>query len=89
MDEVDLPSLALAVSEKPPKSYSYSERETPIFIERLKSEFPNATIRAVEATSIDRSATRLWWDERVARLEAARKFAEFANIERGDDEYLN
>jgi hypothetical protein len=88
MDEVGIPSLALAFSEKPPKSYSYTESETPIFLERLKSEFPDAAIQAVGATSIDRMAMKLWWDERVTRLEAARKFAEFANLKRGD-EYLN
>ena len=88
MDELGLASLALAVSESPPKSYTYSESETPIFLERLKSEFPDAAIQAVEATSIDRMAMKLWWDERVARLEAARQFAEFANLKRGD-EYLH
>ena len=77
-------SLALAVSEKPPKSFSYSEDDTPILLERLKSEFPDAAIQAVEITSIDRKALTLWWEERVARLEAARKFAEFANHKRGD-----
>jgi hypothetical protein len=30
MDELGIPRLALAISEKPPKSYSYSEGETPI-----------------------------------------------------------
>ena len=85
MDELGIPSLALAISEKPPKSYSYSESETPIFLERLKSEFPEAAIQAVEATSINRMAMKRWWDEKAAQLDAARKFAEFASYERGDE----
>jgi hypothetical protein len=85
MDEGGLPSLALAVSERPPKSYSYSESETPIFLERLKSEFPDAAIQAVEATSIDRLAMKFWWDARIATLKAAQKFAEFAKHQRGDE----
>ena len=76
MDELGIPSLALAISEKPPKSYSYSESETPIFLERLKSEFPEATIQAVEATSIDRIAMKIWWEARIATLKAAREYAE-------------
>ena len=52
MDELGIPSLALAISEKPPKSYSYSESETPIFLERLKSEFPEAAIQARPRRSI-------------------------------------
>jgi hypothetical protein len=84
MDELGIPSLALAISEKPPKSYSYSESETPIFLERLKSEFPEAAIQAVEATSIDRIAMKIWWEARIATLKAAREYAEFASQERGD-----
>jgi hypothetical protein len=73
------------VSENPPKSYSYSKLETPIFIERLKSEFPDAAIQAVEATSLDRKAMRLWWKARIATLKAAQEFAEFARHQRGDE----
>jgi hypothetical protein len=85
IDELGIPRLALAVSERPPKSYSYSESETPIFIERLKSEFPDAAIQAVKATSIDRKAMRLWWKARVSTLKAAHEFAEFARVQRGDE----
>ena len=85
MDDLGIPSVALAVSENPPKSYSYSELETPIFIERLKSEFPDAAIQAVEATSLDRKAMRLRWKARIATLKAAQEFAEFARHQRGDE----
>ena len=84
-----IPSVALAVSEKPPKSFSYSEHDTPIVLERLKSEFPGGAIQAVEMTSIDYIAMTLWWEDRVAHLEAARKFAEFARHRRGDDDFLH
>jgi hypothetical protein len=55
------------------------------FLERLKSEFPDAAIQAVEATSIDRQAMRLWWKARIATLKAAHEFAEFASPQRGDE----
>ena len=44
VDRFGIPSLALAVSEKPPKSFSYSEDDTPILLERLKSEFRNNAV---------------------------------------------
>ena len=52
---------------------------------RLKSEFPDAAIQAVEATSIDRIAMKFWWEARIATLKAAQKFAEFARHQRGDE----
>jgi hypothetical protein len=89
MDELGVPSLALAISQKPPKSYSYSEAETPILLKRLKSAFPDAAVQAVEVTSIDRIAMKIWWEARIATLEAAQKFAKFANHKRGERDYLN
>ena len=47
-------------------------------ISRIKSEFPDAAIQAVEATSIDRQAITLWWKARIATLKAAHEFAEEA-----------
>ena len=79
-----IPSLALAVSEKPPKSFSYSEDDTPILLERLKSEFPDAAIQAVAISSLDHEALAEWWEARIATLKAAREFAEFASHKRGD-----
>ena len=53
----------------------------------MKSEFPDAAIQAVVATSIDQIAMKLWWKARIETLKAAQKFAEFASHQRGDEAF--
>jgi hypothetical protein len=86
---VDSPSeppffVSLAGIEKPPKSYSYPEVQTPIFIERLKSEFPDAGDLGSRGNH-----HRSQVDEDVVESEdcdpqSCPQFAEFASHQRGD-----